>query len=143
MQLLGFPEAITIIVSKDGNYRPEAYFFLRTVLDQAFKRHKKGRKGDSSSHVSTVELLDVFRLHALKEFGPMAITVLEYWGVKNAADLGQMIFHLIEAKVLVKTESDQLSSFADALDFQKAFVLPFQPKGARLPEQAKIKVAKP
>ncbi|MFZ0616916.1 MAG: Minf_1886 family protein [Chthoniobacterales bacterium] len=51
----------------------------------------------TSSHVMAGELLEGLRLQALREFGPMAVTVLEYWGVKSSRDVGQMVFNLVEA----------------------------------------------
>lgn len=127
MQLSSFSEVVNTILSKDARYRAEAYFFLRDVLHLAFKRRKKAYKEKASLHVSHKELLNEFRIHVLKEFGPMGMAVLEFWGVKKAADIGNMIFHLIEMGVLAKTEQDQLESFAKGLDFQEAFVRPFQP----------------
>ena len=128
MQLSNFSEVINAILSKDSRYRAEAYCLLRDVLHLAFKRRKKSRKEKPSLHVSHIELLNEFRTYVLKEFGPMGITVLHSWGIKNADDIGQMVFHLIEMGVLAKTEKDQLDAFAKGLDFQEAFVMPFQPK---------------
>ena len=78
-------------------------------------------------HVSATELLEAFRLLTLKEFGPMALTLLQYWGIKNSNDIGQIVFNLIEAGVVGKTEDDTLAAFSDGFDFQQAFVHPFLP----------------
>ena len=130
MPVLGFQEAVEKILLNDQRYRTDAYFFLRDVLDFTIKRRKKQqkqRKEGSSLHVTSSELLEGFRLQTLKEFGPMSVTVLDYWGVKSGSDIGQIIFNLIEAGVLGKTENDTLTSFSNAFDFEKVFVLPFQP----------------
>ncbi|HLB32601.1 MAG: hypothetical protein A3F67_05465 [Verrucomicrobia bacterium RIFCSPHIGHO2_12_FULL_41_10] len=127
MQILEFQEAVEIIVSKDSRYQTECYFFLRDVLNFVIKRRRKSRKENISSHVSPVELLEGFRLQLLKEFGPMVPTVLDYWGIKDSSDVGQVVFHLVEAGVLGKTANDTLDSFAHLLDFEQAFVIPFQP----------------
>jgi alkylresorcinol/alkylpyrone synthase len=43
------------------------------------------------------------------------------------ADIGQIVFNLIEAGVVGKTEDDTLAAFSDGFDFQQAFVHPFLP----------------
>jgi uncharacterized repeat protein (TIGR04138 family) len=125
--ILGFQEAVEKIVIHDLRYRADAYLFLREVMDLTVKRQKKQRKELRPMHVSAAELLEAFRLLALKEFGPMALTLLQYWGIKNSADIGQIVFNLIEAGVVGKTEDDTLASFSNGFDFQQAFVHPFQP----------------
>lgn len=125
--ILGFQEAVEKIVIHDQRYRADAYLFLREVMDLAVKRQKKQRKELRPMHVSAAELLEAFRLLALKEFGPMALTLLQYWGIKNSDDIGQIVFNLIEAGVVGKTEDDTLAAFSIGFDFQQAFVHPFQP----------------
>lgn len=125
--ILGFQEAVEKIVTQNQRYRPDAYLFLREVMDVAVKRQKKQRKELQPMHVSATELLEAFRLLALKEFGPMALTLLQYWGIKNSSDVGQIVFNLIEADVVGKTEDDTLAAFSNGFDFQQAFVHPFLP----------------
>jgi uncharacterized repeat protein (TIGR04138 family) len=76
--------------------------------------------------VSAAELLDGFRQLALKEFGPMAMTVLEYWRITSSEDIGNMVFALIGAGVFGKTDSDTPEDFHQALNFHAAFVAPFE-----------------
>jgi uncharacterized repeat protein (TIGR04138 family) len=121
-----FPEKIEILVNQDASYAPEAYYFLRDALETALKARKKQRR-DPSPHVSAGELLEAFRLHALREFGPMAQTVLEYWGVNSCEDVGCMVFNLVEAGVFGKTEQDTLDAFRQGYDFDEAFGTPFLP----------------
>ena len=129
MHVLGFQEAVDLIIEKYPCYRGEAYFFLHDALNFALKRRRKNRK-DPSAHLTARELLEGFRAKALQEFGPMAITVLHYWGIKKGEDIGQMVFYLIETGVLGKTQNDTLNSFSNVFDFEEAFVHPFQPKNS-------------
>ena len=126
MQTTGFQEAIEAVSLKDQRYHQEAYLFLRDSLEGTIKRRKKARK-ESGGHVAAPELLEGFRLHALNEFGPMAMTVLEYWGVKSGEDVGYMVFNLVNAGVFGKTDEDTIESFRGGYDFHSAFVAPFQP----------------
>ncbi len=133
MQTHGFQEAVDKVVKKDTRYHAEAYVFLRDALEATLKRRKKARK-DTASHVGAAELLDGFRKHSLQEFGPMAITVLGYWGVRSSEDVGNMVFNLVEVGVFGKTEEDTIESFREGYDFADAFVIPFRPKPGRLSE---------
>lgn len=125
-----FNEVVQQIIDRDSRYEKEAYIFLKEALEFTIKQKKRG-KTETGSHVNASELLDGFRQLALKEFGPMAMTVLEYWGVRASDDVGEMVFNLIGAGVFGKTESDAVEDFHRALDFHAAFVTPFEPRGSK------------
>jgi uncharacterized repeat protein (TIGR04138 family) len=123
----GFQETIESLSEKDTRYNAEAYVFLRDSLEGTIKRRKKARK-ETGPHVGAEELLEGFRIHALEEFGPMALMVLGYWGVHTTADVGNLVFNLVDAGVFGKTEEDTVESFADVFDFNEVFVDPFRPE---------------
>lgn len=126
MQHTGFQEAVETICRGDSRYHPEAYAFLRDSLEATIKRRKKTRK-ETGAHVGAEELLDGFRIHALNEFGPMSMMVLDYWGVRASEDVGNLVFNLVDAGVFGKTDEDTIESFRDMIDFEDAFVAPFRP----------------
>jgi uncharacterized repeat protein (TIGR04138 family) len=126
MQKIGFAEALDSIVANDPRYQRDAYVFLRDALDYTTKQQKKAR-GTTVRHVAGPELLEGVRQYALKEFGPLVITVFESWGIKCCEDIGHMVFNLIEAGVFGKTEEDSMEDFKTVYDFQDAFVKPFAP----------------
>lgn len=134
MQTIGFQEALEKILKEDARYHAEAYTFLRDALEATLKRRKKSRKETATTHVSATELLDGFRHHALHEFGPMAITVLGYWGLTGPEDVGNIVFNLVQSGVFGKTDEDTIESFREGYDFQEAFVQPFQPTPENLSE---------
>lgn len=121
-----FNEIVDQIIERNARYDREAYRFVKEALEFTIKQRRRAL-AESSHHVNAVELLDGFRQFALKEFGPMASTVLDYWGVRASEDVGRIVFDLIEAGVFGKTESDSLEDFRGGLDFQAAFVQPFEP----------------
>lgn len=124
MQTTGFQEAVEAVSREDKRYHAEAYLFLRDALEATLKRRKK-ETGESGGHVAAAELLEGFRIHALGEFGPMVMTVLDYWGVRCSEDVGHMVFNLVQAGVFGKTDEDSLEGFSEGLDFHSAFVAPF------------------
>lgn len=133
MQKIGFAEALDTILATDPRYQREAYIFLRDALDYTTKQQKKAR-GTTVRHVAGPELLEGVRQYALKEFGPMVVTVFESWGVRSCEDIGHMVFNLIDAGVFGKTEEDSMEDFKAVYDFQEAFVKPFAPEKASSPK---------
>lgn len=127
MQKIGFAEALDSIVTSDPRYQRDAYVFLRDALDFTTKQQKK-IKGAPIRHVAGPELLEGVRQYALKEFGPMVITVFSAWGIHSCEDIGHMVFNLIGAGIFGKTEEDSIEDFKSVYDFNDAFVKPFAPE---------------
>ena len=126
MQKIGFAEALESIVATDTRYQRDGYIFLRDALDFTTKQQKK-LKGVSVRHVTGPELLHGARQYALREFGPMVMTVFDSWGIHSCEDIGNMVFNLIGAGVFGKTEEDSIEDFKKVYDFEEAFVRPFAP----------------
>src|SRR5438067_12915635 len=126
MQKIGFSEALDSIVAGDPRYQRDAYVFLRDAPDFTTKQQKK-IKGTTVRHVARPEPLDGVRQYALKEFGPMVITVFSSWGINRCEDIGHMVFNLIGAGIFGKTDEDSIEDFKNVYDFEDAFVKPFAP----------------
>ena len=124
MQRQGFEEYARNAHRKDARFEIEAYLFLRDALDFTVRNQNGSTK---AKHVRGQELLAGFRELALKEFGPMALTILDYWGVKRCEDVGAMVFNLVEAGAFGRTEEDSPEDFVGGYDFTDAFVTPFLP----------------
>jgi uncharacterized repeat protein (TIGR04138 family) len=135
MQDPDFAEIVDLICKEDTRYDRKAYSFVRLGLDQTVKNLKKSdpARTQQSQHVSGRELLEGLRAYALDQFGPLAKTVLESWGVHRCADFGEIVFNLIDYRVFSKTETDRREDFAEVFDFDDAFVKPFQPAGGHRP----------
>ncbi len=131
MQSVSFSEALDAILAQDARYDREAYVFLRDALEYTLKKRRKTAK-DIPTDVPAAELLDGFRLYALKECGPMAHLVLDYWGVRSCEDIGNLVFSLVQANVFSKTERDTLEEFRAGFDFDEAFLAPFRPQRKKL-----------
>ncbi len=133
MQNPDFPEIVAQICKEDTRYDRKSYDFVRLGLEHTVKelRKRDASRAERSRHVSGPELLDGLRAYALEQFGPLAKTVLNEWGIQTSADFGEIVFNLIEYNVFSKTESDRREDFADVFDFDDAFVKPFQPAKQR------------
>jgi uncharacterized repeat protein (TIGR04138 family) len=111
---MDFIKNIEEIIQKDSRYKPDAYEFIMQSLWFTQKKLKKG------GHVSGRELLEGVRELALEQYGPMARTVFEHWGVRRTQDLGEIVFNMVEKGVLGKTEEDSRNDFRDVYDFREA-----------------------
>ncbi len=122
-----FQETVSAICKKDTRYHQDAYFFLVEALDDTVKDIRK-KQPDHGRHVSGKELLDGIKTYALDEFGPMTYTVLSEWGVHSTQDFGEIVFNLVEAGRLGKTENDSRDDFKNGYDFDEVFLQPFEPQ---------------
>ena len=127
MQAASFEEVIEQIATQDRRYHREAYFFLREALNHTQKMTGKLPKKNEIRHVSGQELLKGIREYALQQFGPMTLTVLHEWGIQCCMDFGEIVFNMVESKLLAKTEKDSREDFRKGYDFHDAFRNPFLP----------------
>ena len=126
MQEVNFDEVLDQILARDKRYTREAYQLVREALDFTQKLISKENRG-TIRHVTGQELLDGIRQFALQQFGPMAATVLEEWGIRNCRDFGEMVFNMVESGLLAKTETDTREDFQNGYDFADAFSKPYWP----------------
>lgn len=132
MQQLNFDEMLEQIVAADPRFTADAYHFIREALDHTQKTVAKTAKGNSR-HVTGPELLDGIRQYALGLYGPMTQTVFADWGVRSCEDFGDIVFNLVEAGLLSKTQKDSREDFKGGYDFDDAFRKPFLPSGKTQP----------
>lgn len=135
MQEVNFDEAVELILASDTRFHRDAYTFMREALDFTQKLIGKENQG-KVRHVTGQELLDGIRQYALSQFGPMAITVFEEWGIRNCHDFGDIVFNMVEFGLLAKTEKDSREDFRNGYDFTEVFRKPFWPSN-RLPDEPK------
>ena len=121
-----FDNRVNSIRDQDSRYAKRAYYFVRQALDHTLN-HVKQQHSINSPHVTGKELLEGIREYALDQYGPMAKTLLDAWNIKCCRDFGDIVFHLVEAGVLGKTDNDSPEDFAEGYNFKEAFEAPFLP----------------
>ncbi len=114
------------LLQEDPRYAADAYQFVSAGLDFTIKLLNKPRQGPGR-HVSGAELLEGLRQYALREYGPMAKTILNAWGIHDCRDFGQIVFNLVAKNIFGKTADDSLADFDAGFDFETAFRAPFKP----------------
>ncbi|MHB8154693.1 MAG: Minf_1886 family protein [Candidatus Omnitrophota bacterium] len=110
-----FYDLVDQIRLQDKRYKPDAYEFVLGGLDFTQKKLKK------TAHVSGAQLACGLRDYAINQYGALAGRVLSYWGINQTEDFGNIVFNMIEKKLLSKTEEDSLLDFDAVYNFKAAF----------------------
>ena len=127
-----YSDVIDEVLVNDQRYGKGAYYFVRGALDYTLKSLKKETNKDDSKHVSGQQLLEGIREFALEQFGPLAYTVFDHWGLRESRDFGNIVFNLIEVGVLGKNDQDNIADFENGFDFKASLLEPFEPEGKTL-----------
>lgn len=125
-----FQTAVDRICLQDARYTSDAYCFVVEGLDYTVKELGRLHAGHGR-HVSGAELAHGLRDYALREFGALAFAILGAWGLHSTHDFGQVVFNLVKAGRLGKTEQDKASDFDGIYDFSDEFLTPFLPASPR------------
>ena len=122
----GFDEVLESMVALDPRYHRDAYLFVREGLDYTQQQICKQETG-SPRHVGGQELLGGLRAYGREQFGPMTLMVLTEWGIYCCEDFGEIVFNMVESRLLAKTDDDCREDFRGGYDFLDAFRKPFLP----------------
>lgn len=109
------PQIIEQLCLRNPRFGEAAYWFVLEALQVCLQR-----LGDPR-HVSGSELADAVRDLAIERFGPLARIVLEHWGMHSTADIGDVVFLLVDHGVLTKQESDRREDFEGLWSFEQVF----------------------
>lgn len=116
--------AIVDICRHDPRYMYEAYEFMFEALAHTQKLFERiSVESDEVGiphHVSGPELLEGACDLAREEFGLLARTVFRQWGINRTDDIGEIVFNLIDAELLCRTEHDHRSDFQNVFDIDRA-----------------------
>jgi uncharacterized repeat protein (TIGR04138 family) len=114
------------LVRRDSRYAYEAYEFVFAALAHTQKMMGRMPREESEAepehHVSGPELLHGVKDLALREFGLLARTVFRCWGVNRTADFGEIVFNLVEASLMSKTDRDDRLDFHNVYDLDRALI---------------------
>jgi uncharacterized repeat protein (TIGR04138 family) len=128
-QQADFLANVRAVAEKAGKYDLHAYLFVFEALEYTLKQAGKRR------HVTGRELLEGIRAFSLINFGRMGRTVFNQWGISETADFGRIVFSLVDAGLMSKTETDSLDDFTGGFDFEEVFERNYVP--ADIPKAGK------
>jgi len=121
-----FQDLVEEICKKDKRYKADAYEFVLQGLNftqDKLKMHPlyKAKFSTGQAHISGAELAQGLRDYAINQYGALATRVLSHWGINQTQDFGNIVFSMIEKKLLSKSDEDSLADFNDVYDFKAAF----------------------
>lgn len=114
------------VMSKAGPYPVEAYQFIREGLAHTAKTVHGDKADDAevpenSRHINGQQLCLGLRDYAIKRYGLLARTVLTKWHIEGTDDFGKIVYALVDAKEMHKSEGDSIEDFVNVYDFDEAF----------------------
>ena len=137
--------ALIELMKNDQRFKFDAYLFVRDGLAYAQDVLKMGttesaaEKSDAvevsgaeesdpqlERHLTGQQLCEAIRQHALEQYGYMAKTVLNSWGITTTSDFGDIVYNMIRVGLMKKSESDRREDFNDVFDFDEGFRERFQ-----------------
>lgn len=105
-----------------GPYPPDAYAFVQEGLRFTVENRKPSERDASSDrHVSGQELCEGLRHYARKQYGLLAGDVLRHWRVRSTEDFGKIVFAMVDAGLLRKSDDDSMRDFVGVYSFDEAF----------------------
>ena len=109
-------ERIQEILERDRRFERGAYEFTRQAVSYASEVFFA-----TGTHVTGQELLEAIRDFARNRYGAMTPDVFEAWSVRAGEDFGEIVYNLIEAGLLSKTEEDSKEDFCGSGKFMDLF----------------------
>jgi uncharacterized repeat protein (TIGR04138 family) len=108
-------EVLERIRQRGDGYDERAYLFVLASIEFLQGRLPERR------HVTGPELTMACRDFALEQYGLLARTVLDHWGVRGTEDFGRIVFSLVEVGLLVTQPDDRVEDFHEVYSFDQAF----------------------
>ncbi|HEX7595907.1 MAG TPA: Minf_1886 family protein [Gemmatimonadaceae bacterium] len=116
MAELAFREGIMDRIRiREPRFDEQAYLFVLSALELCQAQMSVRR------HITGVELARAARDLALDRFGLMARVVLDHWGISSTADIGDIVFTLVDLGFLLSQPQDTRDEFVDVFDVDLAF----------------------
>ena len=100
-------DKIRRLLQRETRYKADAYEFVNAAVNYAATLENSNEK----KHIAALELLEGIRDFAFRQYGPFAGEVLKSWCVNTASDIGNIVFMLIDEKVLFASENDSIEDF--------------------------------
>jgi uncharacterized repeat protein (TIGR04138 family) len=116
MAELAFREGIMDRIRiREPRFDEQAYLFVLAALEMCQAQLTTRR------HITGIELANACRQLALGRYGLMARVVLGHWGISATADIGDIVFTLVDLGFLLSQPQDTRDEFVDVFDFDLAF----------------------
>ena len=108
-------------------YPLEAFLFVQRGLDYTVRQahgeldETAGEEAREGRHVTGRDLCHGLREYAVQQYGLLARTVLRRWKISSSEDFGHIVFAMVDAGMMHKTDEDSMADFTGIYDFTEAF----------------------
>ena len=103
-------ERILLIRRRDRRFDRNAYLWALDLVDFGLERIRS-KPGAKQAHLSATSLLGFVGEFAAKDFGRGASLVFEAWNIRLTDDVGEIIWNLIDNKLLSAGPNDSRYGF--------------------------------
>lgn len=126
-----------INITRTTKYPLDAFIFVQRGLEYTVQRtygpledetEQPGPETPSGAcakrverHISGRQLCMGLRDFAIEQYGLLARTVMRRWRINSCEDFGHIVFAMVDAGLMNKTEDDSIRDFTDVYDFEAAF----------------------
>ena len=100
---------------REQRFDEQAYLFVLAALEYQQARLTERR------HITGRELALACRDLALERYGVVARLVLDFWGIRQTEDIGDIVFALVDLGLLISQAHDTRDDFVGVFDFDQAF----------------------
>jgi len=115
-------KTIEQIAKEDGRFNAKAMVFIHNGLGVTIQRVRDAEGIDTGQrHLTGAELATGLARLAQEKWGRMAKMVLNNWGVKTTRDMGEIVYLMIENKLMSAQETDTIEDFDNVYDFEEVF----------------------
>lgn len=106
-----------------GPYPRQAFAFVQEGLGFTVRQiHGDPEKVPAGQrHVSGRQLCAGLRDYAIKKYGLLARNVLEHWKIHKTEDFGKIVFAMVDAGLMSRTDHDTMADFEGVYSFDEAF----------------------
>ncbi len=116
------PQDLAGILTENGPYPIEAFDFVRDGLSYTVQHlQNDARLDESDRHITGQELCLGLRDFAIDRYGLLAPAVLSSWHIARTDDFGRIVFAMIDAGLMMRTEEDSIEDFRSVYNFEEAF----------------------
>jgi uncharacterized repeat protein (TIGR04138 family) len=126
--LMAVEDLMTVV--RQTRYPLDAFLFVQRGLDYTVRREHGELDAEPEElsyddvqdrHVDGATLCYGLRDYAKQQYGLMARAVLKRWNIHRCEDFGHIVFAMVEAGLMHKTDNDTVDDFTEVFDLSAAF----------------------
>lgn len=121
---INFQDVLRQLATEYKDYHYDGYVFLH----RASNPYAIDEDLNTTQDISLIEFYQEVIDAAIDIYGPLAYTIMNYWGFKSNKDIKCAVSRMIKAGLLRKTKGERLRDLEELPSLQQFLELPFIPK---------------